>query len=591
MSDVIDLPIKELDLELIQPNTKTYKNPEQGGSKLIVVGKPGCFTRGTSVLMFDGTCKPVEDVKEGEQVMGWDSLPRTVLELCRNRDEMYKIVPNKGEPYTVNKQHKLVLKSTGYNNIKKGTIIEVTVDEFLSKCKTWQKRWCIFRTSVDFPEKELEFDPYLFGLWLGDGSSCGAEFTTIDNEILDYAESESLYITKRDDITYRIRSTEGTKGKNPFRNFLRKFNLLKNKHIPHVYKVNSRENRLKLLAGIIDTDGYYDVKGNGYDIIQKNENILDDIIFIARSLGFFCVKKECKKSCRYKGKLVEGTYYRTFISGDVEEIPCKILRKHPRKHIKNHLVSGFTIEPQGEGDYYGFTIDGDHRFLLGSFDVVRNTGKTTLIASLLYAKKHIFPVAQVYSGTEDSNGFYRKMFPSTFVFNEYSEEQLRDFVRRQKIAKQHLDNPWAFLIVDDCTDDPSLFKKPLQQGFYKRGRHWKCIYLLSLQYGMDVLPVIRTNVDGVFILRETNLRNRRVMYENYAGIIPDFKLFCEIMDQLTNDYTALYIHNATTKSDWRDCVFWYKAKIAPENFKFGSKDFWDFHFQRYNPEYVDPIIV
>ena len=44
---------------------------------------------------------------------------------------------------------------------------------------------------------------------------------------------------------------------------------------------------------------------------------------------------------------------------------------------------------------------------------------------------------------------------------------------------------------------------------FKRGRHWKMWYILSLQYSMDVKPVIRTNVDGVFILRELILKNRK----------------------------------------------------------------------------------
>lgn len=219
------------------------------------------------------------------------------------------------------------------------------------------------------------------------------------------------------------------------------------------------------------------------------------------------------------------------------------------------------------------------------------TGKTTLIASILYSKKHIIPVAIAMSGTEDSNGFYRKIFPSTFVFNSYNEEQLEKFVKRQKIARQHLKNPWAVAILDDCTDDPALFRKPFQQGMYKRGRHWKMFYILSLQYGMDVRPVIRTNVDGVFILREPNLRNRKVMYENYAGVIPDFKLFCDIMDQITDDYTALYIHNATKTNDWKNCIFWYKAEIVPDDFKFGCPEYWDFHYDRYNEEYVDPIMT
>ena len=53
------------------------------------------------------------------------------------------------------------------------------------------------------------------------------------------------------------------------------------------------------------------------------------------------------------------------------------------------------------------------------------TGKTTLISSLLYSKSHIFPVGTVMSGTEDSNGFYRKIFPDTFVYNKLDEDSVR----------------------------------------------------------------------------------------------------------------------------------------------------------------------
>lgn len=219
------------------------------------------------------------------------------------------------------------------------------------------------------------------------------------------------------------------------------------------------------------------------------------------------------------------------------------------------------------------------------------TGKSTLLSSLLYEKSHIFPYGLVFSGTEDSNHHYSTILPSTFVYNKYDKEKLKDFIKRQKIAKEHLENPWSVLILDDCTDDPKIFNDPLFQGIFKNGRHWKMMFILSLQYCLDVKPVIRTNIDGTFILRETNLRNRRALWENYAGIIPDFSDFCDIMDQLTNDYTALYIHNATTSNKLEDCLFWYKAKPIPNNFKFGCEDFWKFHYSRYNPNYVDPVVI
>jgi hypothetical protein len=301
-TQVETIRIKELDLDTIQPSTATYKDPEQGGNKTIVVGKPGCFTAGTPVLMYDGSVKSVENVLKGEFIMGPDSKPRTVLELCRNRDEMFRIVPAKGDPYTVNLKHKLVLKSRGYYNIyswsyNKGDIIEISVEEFLSKPKTFQSRWHVFRTGVEFPTQKVDLDPYILGLWLGNGNSA-----------------------------------------------------IENKHIPQNYKANDRKTRLELLAGIIDADGYYDIRGNSYDIVQKNETVIDDIVFIARSLGFSADKRLCVKSCMSNGNLVECDYFRTFISGNIDEIPCRILTKkaQPRQCKKDHLVSGFKIVSQGD---------------------------------------------------------------------------------------------------------------------------------------------------------------------------------------------------------------------------------------------------
>lgn len=587
--------IKELDLELIQPSSDRYNIPDQGGSKTVVIGKPGCFTKGTKMLKYDGDIVNVEDVKVGDLMMGDDSKPRTVLELCRNNDTMFKIIPKKGEPYTVNKKHKLVLKSSGMANHKKGEIKEIAVDDFLNLPKIHQQRWKIFRTSVDFQPKDIKINPYFLGIWLGDGSSHQPTITSVDEEILNFIKDtyKDHSLTPRGDITYYIKYNKGnSKTPNPIKEGLKYYNLLNNKHIPKDFKCNTREIRLQVLAGLIDTDGSYDDRGCCFDFVNKNEQLVDDLIFIARSLGFVAYKKKCQKSCIYNGEKKTGTYYRTCITGNIKEIPTKIKRKQARerKYNKDFLSCNFTIENVGEGDYYGFTIDGNHRFLLSTCDVVRNTGKSTLIASLLYAKKHIFPVGMVMSGSEDSNHYYSKIFPTTFVYNSYNEDIIKKFVKRQKLAKEHLSNPWGVLLLDDCTDDPKCFNKPIQHALYKKGRHWKLWYILSLQYAMDVKPVIRVNVDGTFILREPSVKIRKTIWENYAGIIPDFSLFCQIMDQITDDYTALYIHNATTSNNIEDCIFWYKAKIVPKDFKFGCEDYWDFHNDRYNKQYKEPFL-
>ena len=108
---------------------------------------------------------------------------------------------------------------------------------------------------------------------------------------------------------------------------------------------------------------------------------------------------------------------------------------------------------------------------------------------------------------------------------------------------------------------------------------------------MDVRPFIRTNVDCVLIFREPILKNRKSLYDNYCGIIPDFSIFCQLMDELTDNYGCLVIMNQGTSNNWQDCVFWYRATIPPEDWKFGSDDYWKFHDRRYDQEYRENPLI
>jgi superfamily II DNA or RNA helicase len=140
------------------------------------------------------------------------------------------------------------------------------------------------------------------------------------------------------------------------------------------------------LAGVIDTDGHYAV--SGYNLIFKSERLLDDIIFVARSLGFAAYKQSTRKEFVNNG--VWGTYWRCSINGPVHEIPCRVPRKKavPRTQKKNPLRTGIRVEPIGYGDYFGFTIDGDHLFMLGDFTVTHNTHLLRVL-TLLYPKDTI----------------------------------------------------------------------------------------------------------------------------------------------------------------------------------------------------------
>jgi GTPase SAR1 family protein len=218
------------------------------------------------------------------------------------------------------------------------------------------------------------------------------------------------------------------------------------------------------------------------------------------------------------------------------------------------------------------------------------SGKSTIIKSIIYSKKHILAVGQVFSGTEDSNGFFGEFFPESFIYNGLDTSDLtplENFKKRQKIARKYIEPiggyPWALNVIDDCTYDTTFLKKAIYKEFCKNGRHFAMLHILSLQYCLDIKPEIRVNINGVFILRESRLDIRKKLYENYGGCIPTFEMFCQIMDALTTDYTALYINNMSTSNKIEDTVFYYKANpnAIPKDWKFGCKEFWQFHNERH----------
>lgn len=410
------------------------KNGMGGGILQMITGQGKCHALNTPILMYNGSIKLVQDIKVGDLLMGDDSTPRTVLSLARGEDEMYDIIPVKGDKYTVNQEHILCLKNTkrkpyileakDKNEIKKyhvkwwedneekskthnslneaneyllkiennhQDIVEISVKDYLEQKNTFKHHFKGYRVGINFPERDVPIDPYMIGYWLGDGTSNGAQITSQDSVVLHFFAHEllkyNLHLTKvKDTYVYGITGYTGKKDSNIFLSTLKNLGLKNNKHIPDIYKINSREKRLKLLAGIIDSDG--SLSDNSFDIIQKSEKLMDDIIYLCRSLGFACYKSKQKKGCWYKDKYMENEYFRITISGNTDEIPTLIRRKkaETRKQIKDVLVSGIDVKHVGRGNYYGFMLDGNRRYVMGDFTVTHNTITTLSVLSKLRTK-------------------------------------------------------------------------------------------------------------------------------------------------------------------------------------------------------------
>jgi len=221
----------------------------------------------------------------------------------------------------------------------------------------------------------------------------------------------------------------------------------------------------------------------------------------------------------------------------------------------------------------------------------RRTGKSFLVRDLLYHHRDI-PIGTLISATEAANKYYSDMIPSLFIHDEYTPEIIDNVVKRQKLIIKKINkevdkhghskiDPRAFLILDDCLFNNSWVRDKNIISILLNGRHYKMMFMITMQYPLGIPPSLRTNLDYVFILRENNMSNRRRIYENYSGMIPSWELFNDIMNQCTENYECLVLKVNAQSNKLEDQIFWYKAE-AHDNFKIGAKEFWAIHNNNIN---------
>ena len=457
-------------------------------------GQFGCIDPETPVLLWNGNIEKAKNIKVGDKLVGDDGGCRIVSRLTEGVDEMYEISNGNMDNYIVNSHHILTVCYSGHKSIfwKKSSnswrmnyfdddtkrdksismqtidstsgthfnkthftkeeayekileysksipdnnIFDINVQQYLAlpEYVKHHMKGVINRSVIQWEEQELPIDPYILGLWLGDGMSMCNAFASMDSEIIkSWAiwtdtvgseichvknipphENHSFYIRRRGSSTGIAtaigdpthsgstcigcttskfvcatcdwtfdKQTEPVKGTgknsdgrnvvnlNPVVELFKKHNLYKNKHVPIQYIINSEENRLKILAGMIDTDGCLKKNHIGscrhYEIYQceKRKHLLESFRIIAGSLGF-----------RAKILKPNGNIYSLSISGDgIDKIPVKVPRKQIQNQNRktNYAAHNIKIKSIGPGAFCGWNIDKNERFLLGDFTITHNT--------------------------------------------------------------------------------------------------------------------------------------------------------------------------------------------------------------------------
>lgn len=266
-------------------------------------------------------------------------------------------------------------------------IFDISLQDYLNLDKATQGRLAGIRAkAIDYEKKEVSLDPYIFGLWLGDGLSSGRGFAineNMDKETREYIiewgkNNDATFTLNSNARTLTCTSTVNKHKHHPLRKILNQYNLIDNKHIPKDYLLNDRETRLKVLAGFIDTDGTAMRDGTRIIISQgmNHEELMYELVFLVRSLGFACSLRKGKTAWTHKGEKKTGEALYANISGEgLEEIPTLLPRKKcssPKSHNTSKTTGKITVIEKDEGDFVGIEIDGNSRFAINDFTITHN---------------------------------------------------------------------------------------------------------------------------------------------------------------------------------------------------------------------------
>jgi deoxycytidine triphosphate deaminase len=187
---------------------------------------------------------------------------------------------------------------------------------------------------VQYTEKDLPIDPYVLGVWIGDGTASKAEITSADEEVLEEIRSRGYAVARATGpVTYRVGgvghtrdATTGRYARNAsLSSRLRDLGLLGAKRIPEIYLRSAVWQRRELLAGLMDSDGYVDVLGR-CDLTTIRLELAVQYHELIASLGFKPVI--ATKTATLYGKVCGLRHEVTFTpDGPVFRLPRKLARQ------------------------------------------------------------------------------------------------------------------------------------------------------------------------------------------------------------------------------------------------------------------------
>lgn len=480
----------------------------------------------------------MRDIKAGSQVIGSNGRAINVLQVYPQPvKEMYNVHFTDGTIVEVCGEHLWAVQNDNDRRRSGKYRVKSTlqIKEDLLNLQYKNRKWFIpIVGQVEFNPQDISIHPYLMGCLLGDGylGKSPISITSADEEMVNYL-SKILpidnEIKQKSAIEYCFVSNSPV---NNLTQYIKEYGLFKktsgDKFIPDAYKFNTVENRIALLQGLLDTDGYC-AKDGTIQFYTVSEQLCRDFKELVQSLGGI-VKQTIKKG-KYKkdGEIIvcKDCYVLT-CNLPQNIVPFKLSRKLNRikkvkKYIPYRAISDISFSRYSDGQC--IRVDAkDSLYVMDEYVVTHNTTQSivaalasgcrnVLVITLASLKlnwrreiENYYQTAKIISGTNWDNS------PSTFTIINY--EILKNFITSKKAKNKNTSTNELLKQQFDCIILDEIHRAKNPQSIQSN-----CINLLCSQnsvkkiIGLSGTPFER-NIDFYNICRTINQNVSDVVLAN-----------------------------------------------------------------------------
>lgn len=520
---------------------KPYKHQIEGIKFLL--GRNGCILADDMGL---GKAQPLDskiltpygwvnmgDLSINDEVIGSNGKPTKILGVFpQGKKDIYKITFTDGSTVESCDEH-LWAVQTPVQKYRGSSFQVKTLRDIMSditQSKNKNIKWFIPMVKpVIFSESpSLNIDPYVMGCLLGDGGFSGhnIKFSSIDEELITEISNRLPYGHKLDHINGCDYHLTGYKNTNQIIRELNEYKLMgltsEYKFIPNYYKYSDLKDRLNILQGLMDTDGYVSKSGT-IQFYSVSRQLTDDVKELVQSFGG--VARETNKIGEYK--LPDGTIKKCkicfilTINLPEDIIPFKLQRKIDRlnnnkKYFPSRGIKSIEFSRVAEAQCISVDAE-DSLYVTNNYVVTHNTYQS-IIAALESGAERVLIVcpSSVKINWEREINYFQCFDTSIIAGKKWSQAKFT--IINYDILKNFHEVPNINLKEEDiCWENQHLVQGKFDLCIIDEAHYLKDHTTIRGSIMKDLC--VKHNIPKVWLLTGTPVANRPKDFYNLLALI------------------------------------------------------------------------